>query len=187
MHTKIQKGQKMTEPVNGGAATDDVKDGAAGTDEKQDGGNDVQTQLDEMKAQLEALKKESAGKDKAISKYQKEIESFNLANKTAEEQLEYYKNQTAVLERKETFRQAFKEIGLNPDEFIEIVDEKDAKVQAEKFAKLIKNRTDESAKNALENFKAEELKKKGGVPQPTETQTNTHADVNAAIRAALGR
>lgn len=177
----------MTEPVNGGAAADDVKGGTAGTDGKQDGGNDVQTQLDEMKAQLEALKKESAGKDKAISRYQKEIEAASLANKSADEQLAYYKEQTSAYERKEAFRQAFKEIGLNPDEFIEIVDEKDAKAQAEKFAKLLKIRTDESAKNALENFKAEELKKKGGVPQPTETQTNTHADVNAAIRAALGR
>lgn len=179
----------MTEPVNGGAIVDDAqKSGAAGTDgQNNNGGNDVQTQLDEMKAQLEALKKESAGKDKAISKYQKEIEAASLANKSADEQLAYYKEQTSAYERKEAFRQAFKEIGLNPDEFIEIVDEKDAKAQAEKFAKLIKTRTYESAKNALENFKAEELKKKGGVPHPTETQTKTHADVNAAIRAALGR
>lgn len=80
-----------------------------------------------MKAQLEALKKESAGKDKAISRYQKEIEAASLANKSADEQLAYYKEQTSAYERKEAFRQAFKETGLNPDEFIEIVDEKDAK------------------------------------------------------------
>ncbi len=179
----------MTEPANGGAIVDDAQNsGTTDTDaQNNNGDNDVQTQLDEMKAQLEALKKESAGKDKAISRYQKEIETASLANKSADEQLAYYKEQTSAYERKEAFRQAFKETGLNPDEFIEIVDEKDAKVQAEKFAKLLKMRTDESAKNALESFKAEELKKKGSVPQPTETHTKTHADVNAAIRAALGR
>lgn len=179
----------MTEPANGGAIVDDAqKSGTAGTDEQNNNGeNDVQTQLDEMKAQLEALKKESAGKDKAISRYQKEIEAASLANKSADEQLAYYKEQTSAYERKEAFRQAFKETGLNPDEFIEIVDEKDAKVQAEKFAKLLKSHSDESAKNALESFKAEELKKKGSVPHPTEIHTKTHADVNAAIRAALGR
>lgn len=179
----------MTEPANGGAIVDDAQNsGTTDTDgQNNNGDNDVQTQLDEMKAQLEALKKESAGKDKAISRYQKEIEAASLANKSADEQLAYYKEQTSAYERKEAFRQAFKETGLNPDEFIEIVDEKDAKVQAEKFAKLLKMRTDESAKNALESFKAEELKKKGSVPQPTETHTKTHADVNAAIRAALGR
>ena len=179
----------MTEPANGGAIVEDAQNsGTTDTDaQNNNGDNDVQTQLDEMKAQLEALKKESAGKDKAISRYQKEIETASLANKSADEQLAYYKEQTSAYERKEAFRQAFKETGLNPDEFIEIVDEKDAKVQAEKFAKLLKMRTDESAKNALESFKAEELKKKGSVPQPTETHTKTHADVNAAIRAALGR
>lgn len=179
----------MTQSENGGAIVDDAQNsGTTDTDgQNNNGDNDVQTQLDEMKAQLEALKKESAGKDKAISRYQKEIEAASLANKSADEQLAYYKEQTSAYERKEAFRQAFKETGLNPDEFIEIVDEKDAKVQAEKFAKLLKMRTDESAKNALESFKAEELKKKGSVPQPTETHTKTHADVNAAIRAALGR
>ena len=112
------KDRKMTQPENGGAIVDDAqKSGATDTD--------VQTQLDEMKAQLEALKKESAGKDKAIYKYQKEIEAASLANKTADEQLAYFKEQTAAYERKEAFRQAFKEIGLNPDAFIEIVDEKE--------------------------------------------------------------
>ena len=147
----------MTQPENGGAIVDDAqKSGATDTD--------VQTQLDEMKAQLEALKKESAGKDKAISKYQKEIEAASLANKTADEQLAYFKEQTAAYERKEAFRQAFKEIGLNPDEFIEIVDEKEPK------------------------FKTKELEKKGGVPQTTDkTVVKTHADVNALIRGAFNR
>src|SRR5690625_3143248 len=108
----------MTQSENGGAIVDDAQKSRA-TD------TDVQTQLEKMKAQLEALKKESAGKDKAITKYQKEIEAASLANKTADEQLAYFKEQTAAYERKEAFRQAFKEIGLNPDEFIEIVDEKE--------------------------------------------------------------
>ncbi len=171
----------MTQPNDGGAIVDDAqKSGATDTD--------VQTQLDEMKAQLEALKKESAGKDKAISKYQKEIEAASLSNKTAEEQLAYFKEQTAAYERKEAFRQAFKEIGLNPDEFIEIVDEKEPKLQAEKFATLLKERSDESVKKALEDFKTKELEKKGGVPQTTDkTVVKTHADVNALIRGAFNR
>lgn len=171
----------MTQPENGGVQAADVQsNGGAGTD--------VQTQLDEMKAQLEALKKESAGKDKAISKYQKEIEAASLANKTADEQLAYFKEQTAAYERKEAFRQAFKEIGLNPDEFIEIVDEKEPKLQAEKFATLLKERSDESVKKALEDFKTKELEKKGGVPQTTDkTAVKTHADVNALIRGAFNR
>ena len=86
------------------------------------------------------------------------------------------------------FRQAFKEIGLNPDEFIEIVDEKEPKLQAEKFATLLKERSDESAKKALEDFKTKELEKKGGVPQPTDkTVVKTHAEVNALIRGAFNR
>ena len=147
----------MTQPENGGVQAADVQpNGGADTD--------VQTQLDEMKAQLEALKKESAGKDN------------------------YFKEQTAAYERKEAFRQAFKEIGLNPDEFIEIVDEKEPKLQAEKFATLLKERSDESVKKALEDFKTKELEKKGGVPQTTDkTVVKTHADVNALIRGAFNR
>ena len=171
----------MTQPENGGVQAADVQEnGGADTD--------VQTQLDEMKTQLEALKKESAGKDRTISKYQKEIEAASLASKTADEQLAYYKEQTSAYERKEAFRQAFKEIGLNPDEFIEIVDEKEPKLQAEKFATLLKERSDESVKKALEDFKTKELEKKGGVPQTTDkTVVKTHADVNALIRGAFNR
>lgn len=175
----------MTQPENGGVKDSDVQNGGNNTDGQQ---NELQTQFDELKAQFEALKKESAGKDRTISKYQKDIESAALASKSADEQLAYYKEQATAYERKEKFRQAFKEIGLNPDEFIEIVDEKEPKTQAEKFAALIKARSDASVKAALESFKQEELKKKGGVPQTKDnTPKKTHADVNAAIRAALGR
>lgn len=176
----------MTQPNDGGVKDSDVQNGGNNTDGQT---NEFQAQLDEMKTQLEALKKESAGKDRTISKYQKEIEAASLANKTADEQLAYYKEQASIYERKETFRQAFKEIGLNPDEFIEIVDEKEPKAQAEKFANLLKTRSDESVKKALESFKQEELKKKGSVPQNTDVQLKKekYADANAAIRAALGR
>ena len=177
----------MTQPNDGSAIVDDAqKSGTTGADVQT---NEFQAQLDEMKTQLETLKKESAGKDRTISRYQKEIEAASLSNKTAEEQLAYFKEQTAAYERKEAFRQAFKEIGLNPDEFIEIVDEKEPKTQAEKFASLLKTRSDESVKKALESFKQEELKKKGGVPQNKDVQPKKekYADANAAIRAALGR
>ena len=175
----------MTQPENGGVKDSDVQNGGNNTDGQT---NEFQAQLDEMKTQLEALKKESAGKDRTISKYQKEIEAASLASKTADEQLAYFKEQTAAYERKEAFRQAFKEIGLNPDEFIEIVDEKEPKAQAEKFANLLKERSDESVKKALEDFKTKELEKKGGVPQTTDkTIAKTHADVNALIRGAFNR
>ena len=175
----------MTQPNDGGVKDSDVQNGGNNTDVQP---NEFQAQLDEMKTQLEALKKESAGKDRTISKYQKEIEAASLASKTADEQLAYFKEQTAAYERKEAFRQAFKEIGLNPDEFIEIVDEKEPKLQAEKFATLLKERSDESVKKALEDFKTKELEKKGGVPQTTDkTVVKTHADVNALIRGAFNR
>ena len=176
----------MTQLNDGGVKDSDVQSNGGNNTDVQS--NEFQAQLDEMKTQLEALKKESAGKDRTISKYQKEIEAASLASKTADEQLAYYKEQASIYERKETFRQAFKEIGLNPDEFIEIVDEKEPKTQAEKFANLLKERSDESVKKALENFKTKELEKKGGVPQTTDkTVVKTHADVNALIRGAFNR
>ena len=48
----------------------------------QNGGNDIQAQFDELKAQFETLKKESAGKDSKISQMLKEKELNNLNNKT---------------------------------------------------------------------------------------------------------
>lgn len=130
------------------------------------GGNDIQKQFDDLNAKFETLLKESKGKDSKISQLLKEKETQTLASKTAEEQLEYYRNQTAALERKEAFRQSFKEVGLNPDEFMGIVDEKDPAIQAGKFAALLKAQKEESAKVALEQFKADELKKIGGEPKP---------------------
>ena len=93
----------MTQPENGGVQAADVQpNGGADTD--------VQTQLDEMKAQPEALKKESAGKDKAISKYQKEIEAASLANKTADEQLAHISKSKQLLmsEKKHSGRHLWK-------------------------------------------------------------------------------
>ena len=58
----------MTQPNDGGAIVDDApKSDAEGTDRQH---NRFQAQLDEMKTQLETLKKESAGKDHTISRYQ---------------------------------------------------------------------------------------------------------------------
>ena len=137
-----------------------------GSPNASDGGvNDVQKQFDELNAKFETLAKESKGKDAKISQLLKEKETQTLASKTAEEQLEYYRNQTAQFERKEAFRTSFKEVGLNPDEFISIIDEKEPAIQAGKFAALLKSKTEESAKLALEKFKAEELAKIGGEPK----------------------
>lgn len=52
------------------------------TQTNQNGGNDIQAQFDELKAQFETLKKESAGKDSKISQMLKEKELNNLNNKT---------------------------------------------------------------------------------------------------------
>ena len=150
------------------------------------GGNDIQKQFDELNAKFETLLKESKGKDSKITQLLKEKETQSLASKTAEEQLEYYRNQTAAFERKEAFRASFKEVGLNPDEFMGIVDEKDPAIQAGKFAALLKAQKEESAKLALEQFKADELKKIGGKePNPKEkivSSNSANAEKNNFLR-----
>lgn len=167
---------------DGGVNSADVQTTAAdGTNAKQPapdgGGNDIQKQFDDLNAKFETLQKESKGKDAKISQLLKEKESIDLASKTAEEQLEYYRNQTAAFERKEAFRQSFKEVGLNPDEFMSIIDEKDPAIQAGKFAALLKAQKEESAKNALEKFKEDELKKIGGEPKPKDKIISQGKDV----------
>ena len=150
-----------------------------------DGGNDIQKQFEDLNAKFEILLKESRGKDNKISQLLKEKETQSLASKTAEEQLEYYRNQTAALERKEAFRASFKEVGLNPDDFIGIVDEKDPAIQAGKFAALLKAQKEESAKLALENFKADELKKIGVEPKPKDNAISTksaNSDINSFLK-----
>ena len=165
----------MTQP-DGGANSADLDKAQGSTNDKlntQDGdGNDVQKQIEELNAKYDTLLKESKGKDTKISallnektQLEKEKQAKEIASKTAEEQLEYYRNQTAAFERKEAFRTSFKEVGLNPDEFISIIDEKEPAIQAGKFAALLKAKTEESAKAALEKFKADELAKIGGDPK----------------------
>ena len=147
---------------------------------------DLKTQFEALNAKFETLLKESKGKDSKISQLLKEKETQSLASKTAEEQLEYYRNQTAAFERKEAFRASFKEVGLNPDEFMGIVDEKDPAIQAGKFAALLKAQKEESAKQALEAFKADELKKIGGKePNPKEkivSSNSANAEKNNFLR-----
>lgn len=164
--------------VNPADVNNTEQDNANGT-QKQDGGNnqtDIQKQFDDLNAKFETLLKESKGKDSKISQLLKEKETQSLASKTAEEQLEYYRNQTTLLERKEAFRQSFKEVGLNPDEFMGIVDEKDPAIQAGKFAALLKVQKEQSAKQALEQFKADELKKLGQPPQTNSTTVHKTAN-----------
>jgi len=179
----------MTTHDGGGNSADlDNKAGDNANDNgNNEGGNntDLQKQFEDLNAKFETLLKESKGKDSKISQLLKEKETQSLASKTAEEQLEYYRNQTAQFERKEAFRASFKEVGLNPDEFMGIVDEKDPAIQAGKFAALLKAQKEESAKLALEAFKAEELKKIGGKEPDTKQKvvSNTvNADKNNFLR-----
>lgn len=179
---------------NGGGNTD-VKTNTAGNnaDDKQNaqngGGSDIQKQFDELKAQFETLSKESRGKDAKISELLKEKDLKDLSSKTEKEQLEAYKLKVSEFERREAFRTSFKETGLDPDVFMSIVDEKDPKMQAEKFASLLKTHSDNSAKTALEKYKADELKKLGDKPE-IKNKVNTtkpNAFMNDLIRQAAGR
>lgn len=176
---------------DGGVNSADLEN-KAGNDTNDNGNNeggnntDLQKQFEDLNAKFETLLKESKGKDSKITQLLKEKETQSLASKTAEEQLEYYRNQTAAFERKEAFRASFKEVGLNPDEFMGIVDEKDPAIQAGKFAALLKAQKEESAKLALEAFKADELKKIGGKePNPKDkivSSNSANAEKNNFLR-----
>lgn len=137
--------------------------------DNQNGGNDV-NEVEKLKAeydkQLESLKKELSTRDAAINKINKEKQEKELANKTAEEQLEEFKKQVKSFEQKEAFRQSFKDVGLNPDDFQEIVNETDPKVQALKFSELLKVQTAKSAEVALEEFKKKQLENVTPEPKP---------------------
>lgn len=174
--------------LDGGVNTD-VQTAVENTNADQpttDGGEktDVEKKLEELTAKYETLAKESKGKDSKISQLLKEQENQVMANKTTEEQLEYYRNQTALFERKEAFRTSLKGVGLNPDDLMSIIDEKDVKIQAEKFASLIKAQQEQSAKNALEQYKTDTLKKVGAEPKPKETKIvkDKNADKNDFLR-----
>lgn len=150
---------------------------------------------------LENLKKDLAGKDSKInelvkankdlaSKFEqvsKEKEAKELAGKSAEEQLIEYQKKIKVLEQKEAFRQSFKDVGLNPDDFQEIVNETNPTLQAQKFAELLKAQTAASAEKALEEFKKKELEKIPKEPKPKELKDSPNAVINNNIRAALGK
>lgn len=150
---------------------------------------DNQNEVEKLKAeydkQLESLKKELSTRDAAINKINKEKQEKELANKTAEEQLEEFKKQVKAFEQKEAFRQSFKDVGLNPDDFQEIVNETDPKVQALKFSELLKAQTAKSAEVALEEFKKKQLENVTPEPKPKEI-TNVDPIMEKAIQAALG-
>ena len=150
---------------------------------------DNQNEVDKLKAEydakLESLKKELSTRDAAINKINKEKQEKELANKTAEEQLEEFKKQVKAFEQKEAFRQSFKDVGLNPDDFQEIVNETDPKVQALKFSELLKAQTAKSAEVALEEFKKRQLENVTPEPKPKEI-TQTDPILERAIQAALG-
>lgn len=177
--------------VNSADLENKAGDNTNDNENTQNGGEktDIEKQFDELKAQFETLKKESAGKDSKISQMLKEKELNTLNSKSEKEQLEAYKAKVSEFERREAFRTSFKEVGLNPDEFISIIDEKDPTLQATKFANLLKSRADKSAKAALEEFKKSELEKLGGKPDIKDgkiTDNNPNKSINNAIRGALG-
>lgn len=157
----------------------------------QEGGGDfnadINKRIDDLTALVESLKKESSGKDKKIAQMLSEKELQELSTKTKDEQLEIYKNKTAMYERKEAYRQSLKEVGLSADEFISIADEKDPALQASKFAELLKQKTEKAVNEALEKYKTEELKKIGQPPKPKNStpQTNASQDKNDFLRRGL--
>lgn len=152
------------------------------------GGNaDINKRIDDLTALVESLKKESSGKDKKIAQMLSEKELSELQSKTKEEQLEIYKTKTAMYERKEAYRQSLKEVGLNVDEFIAVADEKDPAAQAYKFAEILKKATEKAANEALEKFKADELKKVGQPPKTNNgaIQNSANFDKNNFLRQGL--
>lgn len=172
-----------------GQNTADLNTNGQGNNDNGGQNTDIQAQFDELKSQIKALKDESAGKDRKISQMIREKDLNDINSKTEKEQLEVYKAKVSEFERREAFRTSFKEVGLNPDEFISIIDEKDPTLQATKFANLLKSRADESAKTALEEFKKSELEKLGGKPDIKDgkmTDKNPNKTINNAIRGALG-
>lgn len=144
---------------------------------------DNQNEVDKLKAeydkQLESLKKELSTRDAAINKINKEKQEKELANKTAEEQLKEFKKQVKAFEQKEAFRQSFKDVGLNPDDFQEIVNETDPKVQALKFSELLKAQTAKSAEVALEEFKKKQLENVTPEPKPQGITNELEAQLKA--------
>jgi hypothetical protein len=189
----------MTLQNDGGALNSDGKNNTAdlntnGKENTQDGGNngkdqnaDINKRIDDLTALVETLKKESSGKDKKIAQMMNEKELTELQSKTKEEQLEIYKTKTAMYERKEAYRQSLKEVGLNVDEFIAVADEKDPATQAYKFAEILKKATEKAANEALEKFKADELKKVGQPPKTNNgtIQSSANFDKNNFLRQGL--
>jgi translation elongation factor EF-G len=129
--------------------------------------NEVDKLKAEYDAKFEALKKELSTRDIAINKINKEKEAKELASKTAEEQAEIFRKKADQLERKEAYRQSLKEAGLDPDRFLEIINETDPKAQASKFAEILVEKSTQSANEALEMFKRENLGKIPAEPKGT--------------------
>lgn len=175
-------------PADVKTATDDAN-GKQQDPQGQRGGDknaDINKRIDDLTALVETLKKESSGKDKKIAQMLSERELQELSTKTKDEQLEIYKSKTAMYERKEAYRQSLKEVGLSADEFISIADEKDPALQASKFADILKKTTEKAVNEALEKYKAEEIKKIGQPPKPKNTPQNTASqDKNDFLRRGL--
>lgn len=170
--------------LNGGENNANGKEngGKENANDKKENGGDLTKQFEELQKKFSDLETDAKGKDKKISEYQKtldeikkERENKDLESKTADEKLTVYEQKIKSLEQKEAFREAFKEVGLIPDDFQEIVNEADPAKQAKKFAELLKKERDSSATNAVEEFKKKELEKIPSEPKPkdkTDTKNN---------------
>ncbi|MDR1169070.1 MAG: hypothetical protein LBK53_09330 [Heliobacteriaceae bacterium] len=173
-----------------------VADGQGNEDENkktqesgaQDGGEDGGNELEELKKQIEEIKSATAGKDAKISALQKEIaqhktKEFQSKNET--EQLAEYKKLVERFEKRDKYREAFKEVGIDPEEFTTILQTETEEEQAKMFKSILEREKKKSADEALEAFKKKELEKKPPVPKNTNGKTqNKNVDVNNAIRSA---
>jgi hypothetical protein len=146
--------------------------------------NEIEKLKAEYDAKLEDLKGELKSRDAVIFKTNKEKEAKELASKTAEEKAELFEKKARDLERKENYRKSFKNVGLDPDLFLEIINETDSDLQAKKFVEILSEKTSQSANEALELFKKENLSK---IPQEPNPKGEGGEDViEQAFKRGLG-
>jgi len=156
----------MAEDPKGKDQEQDPEKDQDGKDKQDPEKTPAELEIEKLKKELENEKLASAGKDKKLSQIEKEKKAKELEGLSAEERAKALESQIKTFEQKEAFRQSFVEVGLNPDDFQEIVNETDPKIQAKKFAELLKDQTAKSTEKALEDFKKEHLDLIDGEPKP---------------------
>jgi chaperonin cofactor prefoldin len=160
-------------------------------------GSEVSDKTDEAKTsennEFAELKKANSSKDAKIAEYQRKIrqyEAINFDKKTIEEKLTEYEKKLKDYEQREAFSAVFKEKGLCPETFSEILNAETYEEQAKKFSELIDQKVKSAADKAIEEFKLKELekvKKSENKRSQDSTNISPNAIINNSIRAALGR